>query len=471
MLALRFRLARLILSAALLLALTTPLAAAAQAGIVIRDFGPTIEFPDRLTFQAHIESSADIERVILEYGVEKLTCGTVVAKAFPTFEPGQSIDVSWTWEMLQSGSQPPGARIWYRWRATDKAGSESVSDEQHIVWLDEQHTWQSISRDQLTFHWYSGTRAFAEDLLNSAVTALAELGETTGVLPQSPIDMYIYAGVDDMRGSILYEPGWTGGLAYPDYDILLIGIGPDQIDWGKDTEAHELTHILVGHLTFSCLGSVPTWLNEGIAVYAEGGLDAASQTALDAAIASDQLISVRALSGGFSEHSDKANRSYSQSYSLVNFLVERYGSDKLLALFRNLRDGMTIESALRDSHGFGIDELEDEWRASVGAKPRRAEGATPTATPLPTPVPTYRPIAGVPLAPTLSATRTPAAVSSPTSTLEVESTATELPATPADVGASSETGQADPIVVGLFAALVVGIGLVYLSIQRKRFGR
>src|SRR5207253_9452121 len=109
--------------------------------------------------------------------------------------------------------------------------------------------------------------------------------------------------------------------AFPDHDIVIIGIGPSQLDWGKRSEAHELTHVLVGHLTFSCLGSVPTWLNEGIAVYGEGGLDAPSQRQLQTAIVSDKLLSVRALSGTFSAHPAKADLSYSESYSLVNFLV------------------------------------------------------------------------------------------------------------------------------------------------------
>ena len=79
-----------------------------------------------------------------------------------------------------------------------------------------------------------------------------------------------------MRDAVLYEPGWTGGLAYPDHNIVIIGITPDQMDWGKRTQAHELTHVLVGQLTFSCLGDMPTWLNEGLAMYGEGGPEAES---------------------------------------------------------------------------------------------------------------------------------------------------------------------------------------------------
>ena len=35
--------------------------------------------------------------------------GEVIAKAFPQFTPGKTVEAEWTWEMRQSGSLPPGA--------------------------------------------------------------------------------------------------------------------------------------------------------------------------------------------------------------------------------------------------------------------------------------------------------------------------------------------------------------------------
>ena len=144
----------------------------------------------------------------------------------------------------------------------------------------------------------------------------------------------------------MYEPGWTGGQAFAENDIVIIGIAPGQIDWGKGAIAHELTHVLVGHLTFSCLGYIPGWLVEGLAMYGEGGLDDFSKAAFEQAIADDTLISVEALSGGFSENPDKANISYSESYSLVNFLIEKYGKDHMMALLKALQEGATVDGAL-----------------------------------------------------------------------------------------------------------------------------
>ena len=379
------------------LTFATPRAVSAAHSTQVTDDQPTLNFPDSITFHATIESSVPITSVTLEYGTDQLTCGTVLAKAFPQFTPGTTVTPEWTWEMKQSGSLPPGASLWWRWRYTDENGVENVSENKTITWLDSIHDWRTVTSGLINLHWYSGDQAFAEDLLQAAITGLARLQNDAGLQPDQPIHLYIYANTEDMKDAILYEPTWTGGMAYPEHNIVIIGISQRDLEWGRSTIAHELTHVLVGHLTFSCLGDVPTWLNEGLAVYAEGELDPASKDQLDQAISSNQLLSVRSLSGGFSEVPSRAYLSYSESYSIVKFLIETYGQEKMNTLLITLRDGHTVDDALLQVYGFDIDGLEAAWRKAVGAPPGAAS-AQPTAQPTPTFVPTYVPFAGVPLA-------------------------------------------------------------------------
>lgn len=380
-----------------LVCLAYPSNASAIALLEVRSDEAVISFPNTVTFRAQISANADIQSVVLEYGTTQLTCGEVVAKAFPQFNPGRSVNVEWTWDMRQSGSIPPGANIWWRWRTTDANGQESVSETKNVTWLDSVYQWQTLTERDLRIHWYRGDQAFAREVLAAARGGLTLNQESAGLTPQGAIDIYIYADYNDLREAVLYSPSWTGGQAFPDFNVVIIGIAPNNLAWGKDATVHELTHVLVGNLTFSCLGDVPTWLNEGLAVYSEGGLDSASQTQLDQAIRQDTLLTVRSISGGFSEVADKANLSYTQSYSIVKFLVENYGQPKMNDLLLALRDGTTIDSALVKVYGFDVEGLEDAWRAGIGAK-ARAAAPNPTATPQPTYVPTIAPIGGVPLA-------------------------------------------------------------------------
>jgi hypothetical protein len=366
----------------------------AQGAIQITDTGPDITFPDNIKFSAHLRSDAPIQSAVLEYGVEQLTCGTVIAKAFPEFQKKIDTPVEWTWEMRQSGSLPPGAQIWWQWRVTDAQGRQEVSPRKTVTWLDDIHNWRKIDTEGISLHWYEGDALFGESLHAAAVKAMGSLEKEAGLSSGAPIDLYIYGSQADLRGAVLYEPSWIGGEAFPAQNIVIIGVSPDELEWGKRAIAHELTHVLVGHFTFSCLGDVPAWLDEGLATFSEGDLEPYSRDQFDEAVRMNTLIPLRALSGGFSEKPDQADLSYSESFSVVNFLIRQYGREKMSQLLTNLRDGRTINASLSDIYGFDVDGLEDVWRADIGAIPyARAEY---TSTPPPTVVPTFKPVSGRP---------------------------------------------------------------------------
>ncbi len=448
---------KLITTLCLSLSLLTVASAFASPTADVTENEIILNFPESATFRATITSDAEITSVVLEYGNEQQTCGEVIAKAFPQFTRGKTVDAKWTWEMRQSGSLPPGAQLWWRWRVTDANGVETISETYTATWLDDIHDWQSMNNgDYLSLHWYEGDQTFAIDLAKAAYSGLQFNETQSGLKAEAPIDIYIYAGTNDLKEAILYEPSWTGGQAFPDQDIVILGISPSDLDWGRDAIVHEVTHVLVGHLTFSCLGDVPTWLNEGLAVYSEGELDAISQQQLDDAIRNDTLLTIRSLSSGFSEVADKAYLSYSQSYSVTKFLVETYGQEKMTALLVGLRDGMTIDQALLQTYGFNIEGLEDAWRRGIGAQPRPIP-AQPTVQPTRTFVPTIVPIGGVSSA--LQVTLTPV----PTSSFATQTT--EVPV---------RTGPPlalTMVLLGMCCIFLVLIGVVILGFVVRRQNR
>jgi Peptidase MA superfamily len=440
------------------LTFTGPQSVSAAPEAEITNNLPTLNFPDSITFQATFDGNVPITTVVLEYGTNQLTCGTVIAKAFPQFTPGKTVNAEWTWEMKQSGSLPPGATIWWRWRYTDESGQENISEQKSLTWLDSAHAWQTITSGPINLRWYGSDQAFAQDLLNAAMTGIQRLQNDAGLPPpEKAVDLYIYANTTDMQAAILYEPSWTGGMAFPEYNIVIIGIAPSEIDWGRRTIAHELPHVLVGHVTFSCLGDVPTWLNEGLAVYSEGELEPFSAIQLNDAIRNNELLSVRSLSGGFSEVPSQAYLSYSESYSIVKFLIETYGQDKMNSLLITLRDGTTIDEALMKGYGFDVDGLENAWRKAIRARSQPAS-AQATAQPTPTFVPTYIPFSGIPLA----VTQTPFAI--PTS-----SSSTPLPAETGGPPVTLTIMLTAACCVLLLLFVVLGLG-IFLSAQKRKGG-
>jgi hypothetical protein len=419
----------------------------------------TFNFPETATFQLSVNRPVDIQSIVLEYGNKQQTCGEVIAKAFPKFTPGKQVDTDWTWDMQQSGSLPPGTQLWWRWRITDANGNETVTDTKTATWLDDTHQWKTVQNgDYIRLHYYKGNQDFVNTLSQAAADGLNFNETQSGLKTDAPIDLYIYANTNDMKDAILYEPSWTGGEAFPQENLVIIGISPAELDWGKDAVVHELTHVLVGHLTFSCLGDVPTWLNEGLAVYSEGPLDQASQDQLGQAIRDNTLLSVRSLSGGFSEVSDKALLSYSQSYSLVKFLIDTYGQEKMTAQLVALRNGLTVDEALQQTYGFDTDGLEAAWRKAIQAAPP-AVSAQPAAQLTPTFVPTIVPISGRSASVAVQATPTAIPTSS-SSNLQSQQTV--------PLQRSQPPLSLTLILLGLCCAFLLLIGIVALGLMVGR---
>jgi hypothetical protein len=442
---------------------------AAQSGLQVVSNTASLTFPDSILFSAEFQAGANITAVVLEYGVNQLTCGTVHAEAFPAVTAGTDGKVSWTWHMLQSGSLPPGSTIWWRWQVTDSNGTQFTSPQKTILWLDAIHPWKVITGGNINLHYYNGDASFGRQLHDAAIQGLDRLSHDVGLTTNSPVDIYIYANSTDMQAAVLYAPSWSGGQPFPESNIVIIGIPTDQLDWGKSTEAHELTHVLVGHLTFSCLGFIPLWLDEGLATYGEGGGQAAEQVQFDQAKAANQLPSLRSLTGAFSAESSRALLSYAVAYHVVDFLIKTYGRDKMIALLVDLRDGQTIDQALQAVYGFDMDGLETAWRTANGAKPL-AGSSQPTPVPTPTVVPTYVPIGAAPVAAAVTATPQPiqpAATATPAEAmpggLPSTGTPTGVPsnaANPSSLGKGNittvlEVGLACLVILVLFAGLVL----------------
>jgi hypothetical protein len=381
----------------LLAALFPAHAALAAPPVDVRNDQVVFSFPETATFSATLSSSSEITSIVLEYGNEQQTCGEVIAKAFPQFYPSNTVEVEWTWDMRQSGSLPPGASIWWEWHYTDSTGAEFTSPRQTATWLDDEHDWQVVSSGNLSLHYYGREDAFAANMLNAGLEGLRRNREQAGLVVNEPINVYVYPNYSDMQDAVLYEPSWTGGQAYSDFNIVIMGLSQSDSTWDQNTIIHELTHVLVGNFTFSCIGTLPGWIEEGLAMFSEGSLDASMQSMLDQAIRDDTLISLRSLNGGFSELPDKANLSYAQSYSTIKFMIETQGQEKMTALLVALRDAKPIDEALLEVYGFDTDGLEDAWRESVGADPRPVS-AQATIQPMPTQVPTFVPVSGAPLA-------------------------------------------------------------------------
>ena len=366
----------------------------AQQTLEITDTGVTSDFPRAITFHMTAGGPADITDAEVRFRVERRSCAQVENSGFAEVTPGRLVTTEWTWDMRRGGSLPPGATVQYRWRVRDAAGAAAESAERSYEVTDDQHTWRTMSQGRLTLSWYTSDRPFAEALMESAQDALARLESSTGARPEGDVKLFIYASARELQESLVFPQEWTGGVSFTGFDIVAIGIPPGSLTWGQAAIAHELTHVVMEQLTFSCIGSVPAWLAEGLATLNEDPTGAAQPQyagALDRAIESDALLSVRSLSGSFPAAQDEAILAYGQSFSLVDYLVNTYGAERMESLLSAFRSGSTADDALERVYGFDQSGLEVEWRLQVGAQPMAEVPGDGTSTPSAPAVPTFEP--------------------------------------------------------------------------------
>jgi hypothetical protein len=165
---------------------------------------------------------------------------------------------------------------------------------------------------------------------------------------------------------MVFPQEWTGGVAFTEYGLIAIGIPTNELDWGKRALAHELGHMVTHQITYSPFGAIlPTWLDEGLAMYAEGKPDPYLESVLQKAITQHKLISVRSLSSPFSAIPDEAYISYAESQSLIRFLIQNYGKDKMLQLLNLFKEGNTYDEALTQVYGFDQDGFDALWQKYI----------------------------------------------------------------------------------------------------------
>jgi hypothetical protein len=74
-----------------------------------------------------------------------------------------------------------------------------------------------------------------------------------------------------------------------------------------------------------------------------------------------------------------------ESLAVVKFMVDTYGPDKLRSLFAALKDGNTVDDALKKGLGVTLDQLDTKWKNSLksgaaakAATQRSTQGRTGT---------------------------------------------------------------------------------------------
>jgi hypothetical protein len=136
------------------------------------------------------------------------------------------------------------------------------------------------------------------------------------------------------------------------------------------TYKHELCHLLLhAHIPVG----LPRWLDEGVAQWVTGGfaeiLMNEGKSELREAVLAGRLLRFDDLSVWFPEDRYSFMLAYEQSRSLVEYIVEVYGTSGLLRVLNALKAGNTLDDAMENSLGITMGELTGEWVSHLGRGP------------------------------------------------------------------------------------------------------
>lgn len=208
---------------------------------------------------------------------------------------------------------------------------------------------------------------FGEQALQLLNTAWSDLTERYGYTPPDKVIVEIFDRPEDFAVRTFGLPDVAGFLGVCFGRVITANSPTSRRRNPGNWESvlwHEFCHVITLQMTSN---RIPRWLSEGISVYEERRRDSRwgqsmSPEARDR-ILDDRVTPVGELSSAFLEAKtgEDINFAYYQSSMVVEFFVDRYGHEQLLAVLRDLNQGLRINDAL-GRHTADLDAFDGDFR-------------------------------------------------------------------------------------------------------------
>ncbi len=245
---------------------------------------------------------------------------------------------------------------------------------------------------------YDNDEDFARQVLDRAEKYYDKVADTLGYPRYSDfwtwnnrVNIYVYP---DKTSFILGtgQAEWVDGKAdYKNMEISIDATNPKFLD---NILPHEIAHLVFRDFV-GFAGDIPIWLDEGVATIAQEQAYINMKEEIKNLYQHSALLTLNDMmtvefkkaaskptfhnilmkddSPGFIvlEPSDFITVFYSESASLVDYMMTVLGKENFSEFCRHLRDGKTIDEALKKAYGSkcsSLDELEAQWRKHLASQ-------------------------------------------------------------------------------------------------------
>lgn len=196
--------------------------------------------------------------------------------------------------------------------------------------------------------------------------AYRDIGQKFGHFPSKSIVVVLHTR--DNFHSATGSPIWADGLFDPVLGRIQLptqGALTDQA-WLNRVLRHEYVHALLHDQLGIGAGSVPTWLNEGLAMQLAGD----SWTDLDQLMHGEiTLVPLAVLEGGWgSLSSGAATVAYLEANFATHYLIDRFGMHRVKELLNLLKSRQTMPAAMQHKLSLSYEQFERRWVDDLNAR-------------------------------------------------------------------------------------------------------
>ena len=370
-------------------------ALAATPQLVVEDISAESKFPDGINFRVRVDHPRDVKSITVTFTLVGPKRPVPQYSHLPLPETASGVSEA----MYRTGERyiPPGVLMDYYFDVEDTAGNVVRSRAGRFVYDDPRFTWQEIQKDSLTIRYYGPVQRRAETVVDAVNSTVDRIGRRLfGLTEVSPVRLTLYNNWRDMvtalpptsrtqRGELITE-----GTTFSNFNTILLLSDDSSV---RGLASHEMVHFLLS----DALGParIPVWMNEGLAEYGNVEPSQVYEQYLSLAIVRGTMKPLASLESmpGLSEDVIVV---YGQGRSVVEYMieVEPDGAAKLRKLLGLMREHNSFGTALQQSYGFDLFELDQRWRKSIGAPQLSrdisgtAQPKAPTLTVAPLPFPT-----------------------------------------------------------------------------------
>jgi len=233
--------------------------------------------------------------------------------------------------------------------------------------------WRRLFRGQVVLYCYEKDMRYGDKIISIIDQALPVMSERFGLRLHSEVTILVAPSqkvFDRITGGQI--PEWGIAAAEPEQSIIFLKsprFARPETDL-KSVVLHELSHVLLSAASGG--NSIDRWFDEGLAMTFSEDKRFFETMNLARAVFSGEIIKLNKIDDVLTFRRQKAGLAYQESLSAAQFLIDKFGSEALAGIIREIGQNTGMDAAMQSAIGMGFKEFEDRWYQAMRIKYRWA---------------------------------------------------------------------------------------------------